>query len=360
MAHEISDEKFFDTTGLPAWHRLSVFEKLGIEKENRPYTAKEVYKLFGFPKYELRSLYYYANDGKLKTLENDKLIFVQPEIDNDEEKIIGRVSDNYQLIAGDIAATLFDEHIQLPVETGMILKDYGIIVFTAKLPDYEVQGDRITNYLIFANGMNGKIATRADVSSTRVVCANTLAAAQSASIRHFDGAMDILIGWMKDMVRGAIHQTEVMNDVYNILAETSVNREQVQTLAETVYPVPTPPQKDRLYKNGYQKRYESWEKWRETLLKRQQMIIENFQGAAIGFDDHSTAKQGTAWHALNSATEIITHSRTNNFDKRAESLLVGTAKATIEKATALVTSWSPDAMNAMNRQLVLEPAVENN
>jgi len=357
MAHEISNENFFDTTGKPAWHRLSVFEKMGIEKESRDYSATEIYALFDRPQYDLRPLYYHNHAQELTLIPDDQLIVVQPNENEPDEKIIGRVSDHYELVAGQMAAELWDKHVAKPAETMMMLKDFGCLVITAKLPDYDVKGEEIVNYLVYANGMNGKTATRADVSSTRVVCANTLAIAQSATVRHFAGSTNLLMSWMTDILARAEMQVGVMRDVFNILAETPATREQVATLADVVYPVPKKPSKDKLYKHGYDLRFSDWERNCETSAKHRQVVIENFEGAAIGFDDDACKTRGTAWHALNSVTQELTHSRTNNFDGRAESLLIGTRKYQIEQATNIVVNWSDYAKNALSKERELVPAL---
>jgi len=355
VAHEISNKNFFDASGKPAWHRLSIFEKLGIEREDRPYTAKEVYALFGRPEYETRPVFYQNSAGELVPLHDDELIVRLPIEDDPQERIIGRVSDHYELVSGHIAARDWDEHVRLPVATSMLLRDYGVLVITSELPSYDVKGEEITNYIIYSHGMNGRNASRVDIDSTRVVCANTLRAAQSRSTRNIAGAYENLIAWMENIADEAIYKNEMMRDVYNILAETPVTDEDARAIADVAFPDPIKPRKDYQYANGYDLALENWQSKMERAADRRLQIVQGFtQASAIGFDDDDCKTRGTAWHALNSATQILTHYGPNS-DPAATSLLIGNRDQRIKMVTNMAIRMSDDAMNTMQDRLEKVP-----
>lgn len=356
MAHQISRESFFDTTGKPPWHNLSIFAKLGFAKEERDYQAQEVYKLFGQPQYSLSDLYFRDLDGNEQALD-DKMIIRHPLPDDPQFKVMGRVSQNYELIGGGMAAGIWDDKVQMPVETMMLLKNDGVLAITAKLPSYNVKGEEVVNYLIFTNGMDGRTASRADISATRVVCANTLAMAHSASIHHSAGSIDRLSLWMADIAANARFQWEVMKDAYNILAETPADKEQVRELTKIIFRDPAKPDPNFLYKNGYLAARENWEKAMERTQDIRVDVMKNFAGKAIGFDDESCKTRGSAWHALNSFTEVLTHSRTSDFNARAESLLIGPRNELIKRTTAHIIAWNPAALAVVNRKQELELAL---
>lgn len=354
MAHEITRKNFFDTTGKPAWHNLSIFEKLGVTREDRDYQAQEVYKLFGQPQYSLSDLYFRDEQGNEHAL-NDQMIIRHPVSDDPIYKPLGRVSDNYQLIGGGLAAELWDKYVGLPVETMMLLQNDGILAITAKLPEFDVKGEGIINYLVFTNGMNGRSASRADVDSTRVVCTNTLGRVHSNSCHHTFGAVDRLVSWMSDIADTAKFQMEVMRDAYNVLAETPADKEQVRELTKVIFRDPTKPDPNFLYKNGYLAARENWEKAMERTQAIRVDVMQNFnQVKAIGFDDPSCKTQGTQWHALNSFTEVLTHSRTSDFNARAESLLLGSRNELIRRTLAHIVSWNPEALAVVNRKRELQ------
>lgn len=349
MAHEILKQNFFDTTGKPAWHGLSIFNQLGIEKEERDYRAKEVYELFGQPQYELSPTYFRVNG--VEHSNNDMMIVM---IDNGQPVVLGRASEHYELIAGNQAAQIWDDKVGLPVETMMMLKNGGVLAITAKLPSYDVKGEEIINYLVFSNGMDGKTAARADVSATRVVCANTLAIAQRYSTHHTSGASDRLTEFMVGMADAARFQMDVMRDAYNILAETPADKDEVRNLTKIIFVDPKKPDPNFGYKNGYLAARENWEKAMERTQAIRVDVMKNFGGKAIGFDSDECKTRGTAWHALNSFTEVITHGRTSDFNARAESLLLGSRNELIKRTTSHIVSWSPEAIAVVNRKRELQ------
>lgn len=350
MAHEIARKNFFDTTGKPAWHNLSIFEKLGVTREEREYSAEEVYGLFGQPQYSLSDLFFRDPEGNEHAL-NDKMIFRHPVSDDPVYKPLGRASENYELIGGGLAANIWDKQVQMPVETMMMLKNDGVLVITAKMPSYDIKGEEIINYLVFSNGMDGRTASRADVSATRVVCANTLAIAQRYSVHHTAGSIDRLTTFMMDISESARFQMDVMRDAYSILAETPADKEQVRELTKIIFVDPKKPDPNFGYKLGYEDALNRYEKALERTAETRLMVMDNFnQAKAIGFDSDECKTRGTLWHMLNSFTEVLTHSRTSDFNARAESLLLGTRNELIKRTTSHIVSWSPEALAVVNRK----------
>lgn len=346
MAHEITRSNFFDTTSKPAWHRLSIFEKLGVIKENRDYTAKEVYALFGNPEHSLAPLSVQMPDGSLQGLDQF-MILRHPLADDPQYRQLGIVSKNYELTDGGFASGLWDEHIGLPVETMMLLKDDGVLVITAKLPDYDIKGEGIVNYLVFQNGMNGRISVRSDVSATRVVCANTLAMAQSYSVNHSEGAIDRITAWMADVVAKAHFQNDVMREVYGIMAKTKTKPETVREVANIVYVMPSKPSPTFGYKDGYDKALENYQAAVEKVQEKRLMIVDKFRNnSGIGFDSPECKTRGTMWEAMNIFSEDFTHSRTSDLNARSASLLMGQRLGGIQKSTALLMKSSERVMGA--------------
>jgi len=359
MPHEITRKNFFDASGKPAWHNLSVFEKLGVEREERDYTAEEVYGLFGRPQYSLSPLYYRDKDGVEVRLD-DQAIIRHPVEDDPHYRTIGRASDRYELIGGTVAADLWDTHVGLPVETMMLLRNDGVLCITATLPKYDVKGEDIANYLIFTNGMDGKTASRADVSGVRVVCANTLRMAQSRTVHHTTGSIDRLTNWMSDIASRALFQMDVMKETYTILAETPFNEEQIRWIAGTVYRDPKEPDKNFAYKHGYENQVIWYERTKELAEERRTDLVKLFSNnTAIGFGEDQSETQGTAWHALNCVTQVLTHGRTSNFRARSESLLIGERAGMIEKVTDMILAVVPEAKASANRVYVPQEAVLN-
>ena len=357
MAHEISRESFFDASGKPAWHTLDVMNKLGLIREDRDYFAPEVFGYLGKPDYSMSPMFALDPDGNQIEI-GDYTIFRHPVDDDPQYRAIGKASEHYELVAAKHAVDLWQQHIELPVATMMMLRNDGVMVITAELPQYDVKGEQVNSYLVFTNGMDGRTATRSDVSDVRVVCANTLRRAQRSSqqnfvVHHTSGSIERLTGWMATVVERATFQRDVNREVYDILAETPFDSEQVRWIAGTVYRDPAKPRKDFAYKEGYAHALDVYEKGMERVEMKRDNLLKLFtQNTAIGFQDNPLS--GTAWHALNSVTQDLTHGVTSSFNARAESLVIGDRASTIEAVTDTIIQIAgrenPELLKVVNQE----------
>ncbi|MGQ3053663.1 MAG: DUF932 domain-containing protein [Roseateles sp.] len=153
--------------------------------------------------------------------------------------------------------------------------------------------DTVHSYVLLASGCDGSLATTATHTSTRVVCANTLAialngATNAIKVPHrtsFD-AMAV-----KKQLGIAVSQWDTFMQNMKLLAERKVKRsEAMQYLLNVVSDTAAPPQTTGLAN--------------ERALKR---MLELFDGHGRGAE--LAAAKGTAWGLLNSVTEYVDHER---------------------------------------------------
>lgn len=96
---------------------------------------------------------------------------------NTDDRVLGVVGANYQIMQNREAASLLDALIGegCLIETAGSLHGGKVIWFLAKLPDYmEILGDAITRHILLVNSHDGSQKLRMLSTLTRVVCANTL------------------------------------------------------------------------------------------------------------------------------------------------------------------------------------------
>ena len=183
-----------------------------------------------------------------------------------------------------------------------------------------VPGDPVLSYILLSNGHDGTMAIRVGSTITRVVCANTLAAAHSDGaskllrIRHTDKANEAL-----DLVRDTMNivrrEFETSTEQMKQLARKGVN---VADIKEYVRAVFTP--KVTLTTVDEQ------DEKNERLLGKILPLFESGAGNDL------PGVRGTAWAAYNAVTHFLSHERGQNADNRVNSLWFGDSANTSQRA----------------------------
>jgi len=104
-----------------------------------------------------------------------------------DNKSLGIVTDRYKIVQNVDAFRFTDEILggDVRYETAGSLKGGKTIWLLARLPETEILGDKFEQYLCFANSHDGTGRVRVCCTPTRVVCANTLAAALQGAKRSW-------------------------------------------------------------------------------------------------------------------------------------------------------------------------------
>ncbi len=189
--------------------------------------------------------------------------------------------------------------------------------------DISVGDDKSTTYLLFAQGFDGSMALISKLTSTRVVCQNTLQVALNDGnfafkIKHTKSAVARLEA-AKKLLSGVAQNAQTLEAKLRTLAARRLTRDSMVSILDRVFP-----------KNADA---EANQTRRDNVLADVLALYETNDRNAF------PEQRGTAYNLLNAITNYTDHSRSakaNGADvatKRAESALFGTGAAL--KANAL-------------------------
>lgn len=290
---------------------------------------------------ELKPLYFKL--GGQEVVSGFNQILRCPTKDDDEYVPFGQpVGKDYRAFRPRELCKVWDAALaDARVETMGVLRRGAMFFITTKLPTIDVCGDEVARYLGVTSPLDGKSALSAEEWPLRVVCANTLRAAQAAAkvayrVVHNEDALDYLGAWIKDAYDVARQNAENLKRVFEILAKARVNDATAKKNFARVYPSPEPPTKtapDAVMANRIA-RYEA---------ERQR--IDRFRGEAFALFDGkgkgmtSLAANHTAWGWVNAVTELEDFRKSNfvggkagEAARAAESALFGSRAAVKQQA----------------------------
>ena len=306
MSDEIFGERFFGALK-PAWHRKGIVLA-------EPTSATEAYDLMGPYAVSLDSL---VTEYGMPV--DAKAIVRLPTHDEPTRRVFGVVSDRYKLITPDDMVETYDRVVNRPVETTAALKHGAVFLLSTKLPDYDIAGDEIENYMLVDNHMTGTGACHVRVTPVRVVCQNTLSMAISQSgethrIVHTGNPLQELEDWMVSIYEYAVNTSGAVKEAFEILAKAQMTEKAIKTIMKETYPLPVGPHKEAAF---------------DAAVKTRSSVLHLFNGMAAGAD--SKAFKGTAWGLYNSVVEFEDryHRAGRNF---AESILFGSRARVKERA----------------------------
>jgi phage/plasmid-like protein (TIGR03299 family) len=200
----------------------------------------------------------------------------------------------------------------------------------ARLPqDIRIAGtnDISQNYLLFTNAHNGLASGTAKITSTRVVCENTLNMAlvgngSTLFLRHTKEIKQRMED-AKMLMNGAIMNAELLEIKLNSLAERQMTKETVLTVVNTMFPISADGKAVTR---------------RERIIMKILELFESNDGNAI------PEIRGSAYNLLNAITEYSDHFRTGirvkpGYTKetaRAEAAMFGSGDEQKSKALEVV------------------------
>lgn len=232
---------------------------------------------------------------------------------NDNNQALGVVTDRYRVHQPSEILAFFDTLVR---SAGFKLEVAGAISGGKRiwaLANVNKQAcvlgdDAVRGYLLLATSFDGSTATTGQFTSIRVVCNNTLSAAdrESApsrvSITHgarFDASL------MRDKLGIVVGGFDGMMDNYRRLARQNVNSAFVKSFLSELFP-PTLQQEKIPGSNVRQEIYADSRAYKK--------VLELFDGAGMG--SGLPGVSGTRWGLLNAVTQFIDHERGHNVDTR--------------------------------------------
>ena len=271
---------------------------------------------------ELANVEYRTNqiNGELFTFQKQNVVFR-----SDTAAPLGIVTDRYKVHQ---PAEVLDFFNTLVKSAGFSLEVAGAIKGGKRIwalanvnKEACVLGqDAVKAYLLLSTSFDGSTATIGQFTSIRVVCNNTLSAADSESspsrfsITHgakFDASL------MRDKLGLVVSGFDGMMDKYRSLARSSTNTQQVEKFMKELFPhvyneKAGQYQESRVYKN----------------------VMDLFEGKSIGYG--MTGTIGTKWGLLNAVTEYIDHERGHNVDSRMNNAWFGNGNRLKTEAESLL------------------------
>lgn len=298
----------------PAWHNLG----LVVQEE---ISAREAFQRMG--PYEVKLVTVRGNVpvGPLPY----KVIVRDPTPDDPQHRTFGIVKEGYTLITPANFCDIWDEHVAEPIETIGALGHGETLFISTQLPDFNVRGDEVKNFLLAVSPMTGGQVAEVRITPVRVVCQNTLIASGEMAtefyrIRHDAHAKERLASWLTDAMERALARAEILKEAFNVLADCQlVSSETEEVLAET-YPMPRPPKEDAP-PNVMEQRLKAYEDSKVGILHRRASAMELFEGRGTGMDLPAT--KGTAWGIYNSVVELEDYRRGRGDRAIAEDALFG-------------------------------------
>lgn len=309
MSANIFGDRFYGNR-VPAWHKLGVISEIDQ-------TGVEALTAIGGGFWlEQRPIQIMLN-GEYKNT-GDFAIVRSPTPDDAQEKVFGYSTKRYKLLQPLDAIELFDEKVNEPCETLGFLGKGERMFITWKLPEFYVgkEEDVVQNYGFCWIGFDGIMGAGLNVTTVRVVCQNTWAAALNDgennkdygkgkifSGKHTMGNLKYKLGeWMEHVQENAEKQVELAESFFGKLVNHPLsNDKEIKSLLHYAYPDPEPIPLD-YPKNLRQSKQESIDAQAEVAERYRTGIYELFNG-------QGTAITPDMWGLFNATTEYFNYAQ---------------------------------------------------
>jgi phage/plasmid-like protein (TIGR03299 family) len=244
---------------------------------------------------------------------------------NDTHQSLGVVSDRYKIHQ---PADVLDFFNTLVKSAGFTLEVAGAIkggkriwaLANVNKESVVLNDDAVKGYLLLSTSFDGTTATVGQFTSIRVVCNNTLSAADTETTpsrvmlthgKKFDASV------MREQLGIVVSGFDGMMDKYRSFARNGVSSQYAKNFIQELLPN-TQDNQTGLYKES----------------KSFKRVLELFDGAGIGAQEHGV--YGTRWGLLNAVTQYIDHERGHNVDTRMNNAWFGNGNRLKSEAETLL------------------------
>lgn len=238
---------------------------------------------------------------------------------------LGLVSDRYKVHQPADVLDFFNTLVQ---SAGFTLEVAGAIkggkriwaLANVNKESVVLNDDAVKGYLLLSTSFDGTTATVGQFTSIRVVCNNTLSAADTETApsrvmlthgKNFDASV------MREQLGIVVSGFDGMMDKYRSFARNSVSSQYAKNFIKELFP-DTHDNQTGLYKES-------------RSFKR---VLELFNGAGIGAQERGV--YGTRWGLLNAVTQYIDHERGHNVDTRMNNAWFGNGNRLKTEAETLL------------------------
>ena len=210
-----------------------------------------------------------------------------------DDSVLGIVGDRYKVVQNADAFRFTDDLIggEVHYETAGSLRGGKQIWLLAKMPTRTVAGDEVEPYLCFTNSHDGSAGLKVCMTPIRVVCNNTLNLALGSAKRVWSMRHTENIHGRLDEARDCLfHADEYMNrlgDYAEAAANKRLRDDEIQAMLDELFPITE----------------KSTEREKATAKKcRDDFMVCYWMPDIARF-------RGTAWGAINAASDLVTHAK---------------------------------------------------
>jgi phage/plasmid-like protein (TIGR03299 family) len=255
-----------------------------------------------------------------QVVENKNVIFR-----NDTKTPLGVVSDRYKIHQPADVLDFFNTLVQ---SAGFSLEVAGAIrggkriwaLANVNKESVVLHDDAVKGYLLLSTSFDGSAATIGQFTSIRVVCNNTLSAAdseESSSRVMLTHGTDFDSSLMRERLGIIVGGFDGMMDKYRSFARQDVSSAYAKEFFNKLFPATFDPETQKLKESRGFKR-----------------VTDLFDGAGMG--SNFPGVYGTRWGLLNAVTQYIDHERGHNVDSRMNNAWFGNGNRLKTEAESLL------------------------
>jgi len=311
------EKEMFAGRDVPAWHKLGnvFYEDL---------LMTQAFELGGLNyKTSLEPIYAKVGETGFCQVEG-KVAVVRHPLPNgkdDEYRTFGIVSPNYGLLDNMWIAERMDYLLggEWYAETCGAIGDGQIVFATVKLGEFELpNGDTVIQYLLMKEGKTGTHKAKFAVVHVRVVCQNTLMAAESSAkveaefIHNVDikAELDFRFKFLESLKDAQERTVKGLVQMMN----TALNTDRIQLVLEHIYPYPKRPARAKItddynvedipdeYHEFFRKAQKSQSNY-QYFINRADRLRELAYSLYEKFNDEYPASAQTGYALYNAVTE---------------------------------------------------------
>lgn len=234
-----------------------------------------------------------------------------------DKRILGECGSDYVPLQNTEAFKFFDPFLkagEAQIESAGSLRQGQNIWVLAKLnkaPLEVVKNDAVEKFLLLSNTHRGGYAVKVGFTPIRVVCANTLAMAESDNssqllrVAHSTQMINNLEK-VQEIVNAADAQFEATAEQYRFLASRQVSKKDIQQFVKQVF----------MPNAGDSQRTQT----------REALMVDNITRLfETGMGNAMPGVAGTAWALYNAGTQFLTYEKGKDEDKRLYNLWFGSS-----------------------------------
>lgn len=211
---------------------------------------------------------------------------------SDTKNVLGVVRERYRIVQNNQAFDFVDDiignkEVECRYETAGSLFNGKKVFLLVKLPNKELLGDDVENYLFFTNSHDGSSALTAGISNVRVVCNNTLQMALREAKRVWNCRHTLNIESRKKQAQEALGLAITYVDSMEKTAEELFQKK----INEEIF-----------FRNLFNSKY-----FENQAEKNKEVVIDRIHTLYHEKDDLQNFR-GTAWGMYNAVADYVSNS----------------------------------------------------